>query len=247
MDFMALFVPAVAVFIASFFATVAGFGFGLIATPLLALVMPIKAAIICTLIVTVMLRAITMYNVRSSFSWRVVLTTFLGSVIGTVPGSYVLRIISLAQLEIFLSTVLLLATFFMGRQYRLEIKNKTLGRLTAGLLSGFFGASTSVSGPPLVLYFLNEESDKVVMRANMVWIFGLAGTAIVISAYLAGNIGFVTDWNVFIPMIPAMFVGIYLGEKFFRRLNQHLFRRLALIAVCAGAVMMLINGLREVL
>ena len=48
-------------------------------------------------------------------------------------------------------------------------------------------------------------------------------------------------------MIPAMVLGIVLGEKFFDKLDQALFRKLALIIVCVGAVMMLLTGVREVL
>jgi uncharacterized membrane protein YfcA len=48
-------------------------------------------------------------------------------------------------------------------------------------------------------------------------------------------------------MIPAMIAGIVLGEKFFSRLDQALFRKLALVIVCVGAVMMLITGVREIL
>ncbi len=247
MEFLTLVIPAFAIFVASFFATVTGFGFGLIAVPLMSIVISVKVAIICGLIITVLLRIITMYNTRKIFSWNVVLTTVLGSALGMLPGSYMLRIISLAHLKIFLGCVLLIATYLMGKKYHLEIKNKTLGRLTAGFFSGFFGASTSVAGPPLVIYFLNEGTEKDKMRANMIWIFGISFVGMVLVNFLMGNMKNVTDWNVFLPMIPAMVAGIFLGEKFFHKLDQALFRKLALIIVCVGVVMMLITGVREII
>ena len=239
MEFLNLCIPALAIFLASFFATVTGFGFGLIAIPLMSLVISVKVAIICGLIITVLLRIITMYNTRKTFSWDVVLTTVLGSSLGMIPGSYMLKIISLAHLKIFLGCVLL-------RKYHLEIKSKTLGRLTAGFFSGFFGSSTSVAGPPLVIYFLNEGTEKDKMRANMIWIFGISFVGMLIVNFLMGNMQNITDWNIILPMIPAMILGIVLGEKFFERLDQVLFRKLALCIVCVGAVMMLISGVREI-
>lgn len=247
MEFLILCVPAFAIFIASFFATVTGFGFGLVAMPLMSMVIPVKAAIICGLIFTVLLRIITMYNTRKAFSWNVVLITLFGSTIGMFPGSYVLKVISIAHLKIFLGVVLLIATFLMGRKYQLEVKNKTLGRLVAGFFSGFFGASTTVSGPPLVMYFLNEEMEKNHMRANMVWIFGISFMCMLVVNFFMGNMNNVTDWSVMIPMVPALIIGIVLGEKFFDRLNQELFRKLTLIIVCVGAVLMLISGVREII
>jgi len=62
-----------------------------------------------------------------------------------------------------------------------------------------------------------------------------------------GNMQNITDWNIILPMIPAMILGIVLGEKFFERLDQALFRKLALCIVCVGAVMMLISGVREIM
>jgi len=64
--------------------------------------------------------------------------------------------------------------------------------------------------------------------------------------FLMGNMQNITDWNIILPMIPAMILGIVLGEKFFERLDQALFRKLALCIVCVGAVMMLISGVKEI-
>ncbi|WP_405379488.1 sulfite exporter TauE/SafE family protein [Phascolarctobacterium sp.] len=235
------------IFVGSFFATVSGFGFALVATPPLCLVMPVKWAIIFVLVLTVLLRALTMYRVWGQFNGRTVMLTSIGSFIGMLPGSKVLNIIPVVKLELFLGVVLILATLLMSLQYTVPIKNKTLGRLGAGVLSGFFGASTSVSGPPLVLYFLNEHTAKEEMRANMIWIFGVTGILMVGASYWAGNISAVENWDYMYTMIPGTLLGIWAGEKMFRYLNQQLFRRLSLCIVLAGALMMLAHGISEIL
>ena len=244
---LTLCVTVLAIFLASFFSTVSGFGYALIATPILSTVIDIKFAIMSVLVTTVVLRAITMWRVWGTFDWNTVLMTTLGSGLGTLPGSYALKFMTVQALEIFLGSVLLVATFLMSKQYMLPVSNKKLGRLCAGIISGFFGSSTSVGGPPLVLYFLNEKQDKNTMRANMIWIFGLSGMLTMAGHIFAGNLNAITDWNLLLPMLPAMFIGIYLGEKFFFRLNQHLFKRMSIIIVCCGAVSMLISGIRGLL
>ena len=245
MDLYNLTLAGLIIFIGSFFATVSGFGFALVATPLLAMIMPVKWAIIFILVLTVVLRILTMWRVWGEFNWKTVALTSIGSFVGMLPGSKVLHFISITHLQMFLGVVLLLATALMSLQYTVPIKNKTAGRLGAGILSGFFGACTSVSGPPLVLYFLNERTDKTEMRANMIWIFGVTGVLMVGASYWAGNIGTVGDWSCLYSMIPATFIGVLAGERMFRYLNQHLFRRLSLMIVLVGAVMMLFNGIRE--
>ena len=245
MDLYNLTLAGLIIFIGSFFATVSGFGFALVATPLLAMIMPVKWAIIFILVLTVVLRILTMWRVWGEFNWKTVALTSIGSFVGMLPGSKVLHFISITHLQIFLGVVLLLATALMSLQYTVPIKNKTAGRLGAGILSGFFGACTSVSGPPLVLYFLNERTDKTEMRANRIWIFGVTGVLMVGASYWAGNIGTVGDWSYLYSMIPATFIGVLAGERMFRYLNQHLFRRMSLMIVLVGAVMMLFNGIRE--
>lgn len=240
-------VSFLAIFLASFFATISGFGYALIATPILSTVIDIKFAIMAVLVTTMALRGITMWRVWGQFNWNTVIITTIGSAVGTAPGSYALKIMSVDTLEIFLGSVLLVATFLMSKQYVMPVTNKTLGRFTAGAISGFFGSATSVGGPPLALYFLNEKQEKNTMRANMIWIFGLSSVLGMVAHFFAGNVDAITDWNLLLFMLPAMFLGIYLGEKLFFRLNQQLFRRLSIIIVCCGAMAMLVSGIRGIM
>lgn len=239
---------AVVVLLAAFFATVSGFGFALVATPLLTLFMDAKEAVVLVLLAGFVLRAITMIRNRRNFEWHTVLLVTFGSMLGIVPGSVALKVISIEQLEIFLGVILLAATFLMGRKINFKIINKTLGRLAAGFLSGFFGSATSVSGPPLVLYFLNENMEKDLMRANMIWCFGLNGTLMLIGSYLAGTMQYVSvEQGSVLYSMTALLLGWWMGEKLFYKLNQHLFRRLSLIIVCGGALGMLYSGIKAVL
>ena len=242
MDYTAIILTIGIIFAASFFSTVSGVGFALVAMPVLTLVMSVKAAVIFVLLLNLVLRAITMYRVREGYDKATVILTTLGSVVGMLPGSWVLKVLPAAQLEVFLGAVLVVATVLLSLKFTLPIQNKPCGRFAAGILSGFFGASTSVSGPPLVLYFINEKLPKDVMRANMIWFFGLSGFLTVLVNYFYGNVSGTIDWSLLLYTIPVMLLAIWLGEKFFYRLNQHLFRKLALAVVLVGALMLLWSG-----
>lgn len=244
MDYFTITIIASIICLASFFATVAGFGFALVAVPLLSIIMPLKSAVVLILMITVIQRLITMYHTRNKFQWNTVLLTSLGSLFGTIPGSFVLKFADAEILELFLGIVLLLVTILMSLEFTIPVKNKFIGRIGAGFLSGFFCASTSISGPPIALYFLNEREQKDIMRANMIWFFGISGIVTVSVSYFMGNIPAVDNWLLFAAVFPAMFLGIILGERMFYHLNQHLFRRLSLLVVFAGAVMMLIDGIK---
>ena len=129
MDCTAIILTIGIIFAASFFSTVSGFGFALVAMPVLTLVMPVKAAVIFVLLLNLVLRTITMYRVRDGFDKETVILTTLGSIIGMLPGSWVLKVLPAAQLEVFLGAVLVAATILLSLQCTLPIKNKTCGRL----------------------------------------------------------------------------------------------------------------------
>lgn len=241
---MDLIIAFIAVLLGSFFAAVSGFGFALVTTPLLCLAIPPKEAIVLLPILTIVLRIVTMFNVWGKFDQRTVGLVLLGYMVGVYPGAFLLKIISAARLEILLGVVLMLVTFVMSRGVTVNIKNKTFGRITAGFCGSCMGTATSVNGPPIILYFMNEKLDKTIMRANLIWIFGVGAVASVMGNLLMGNMKEVTDWNHLYSMIPAVLVGTYFGEKCFKYLDQKLFYKIALIVVFMGGLLMLAQGIR---
>lgn len=247
MDIYTLAVGLVAVLLASFFATVSGFGFALICAPLLSLVLPLKSVVIFVPFLSIVMRVVTMYTTYRDVNWKAVAIVCIGSLIGILPGGLILKVLPSWALGLLLGGGLIVAVILMGMKCRLEIKNKTLGRLITGIVSGFFGASTSVNGPPIALYFLNEQMEKTQMRANMIWIFAVHFIVMVIAYLAMDTYSVVDDWTPFYYLLPASVVGIVLGEKFAGKVSQALFHKLSLVIVAAGGVMMLISSIESII
>ncbi|MCQ2358705.1 MAG: sulfite exporter TauE/SafE family protein [Phascolarctobacterium sp.] len=245
MDILTITVGSIAIFTASFFASVSGFGYALIATPLLSMVVPLKTTIIFILFLTMIMRVFTMYTTFKDMDIKTVATVSVGCLIGIQPGSWVLNYLSAPTLGLYLSVALLFFITLNIINFRFVIKRQTLGRLGCGIVSGFFGASTSVSGPPIVLYFLNEDMEKTLMRSNMTWIFGFTLLSTAITYFFTGAYNFVEDWTVFYYLVPANLVGVFLGDRCAKKLSQELFRKLTLIIVTLGTIMMLINSIQR--
>ena len=242
MDITLYAVSALAVAAASFFTTVCGFGFALVALPLLSLVMSVKASVILVLVVALLTRIVNMYQTWGTCDWTAVGLLSAGGFIGTLPGVLAFKLLPVRQLELFLGGVLLAVVFLMGRNTYFPVKNKTMGRLGAGIVSGFFGAATGVGGPPIVLYCLNEGMEKNLLRANMIWYFGINAFIGLVAAFLAGNTEAVEDWRLVLAVIPAMLAGVSLGTRFFEYINQTIFRRLALAVIFCGALSLIFKS-----
>ena len=154
-----------------------------------------------------------------------------------------LNAISPAYLQILLGTVLVIVLFMMGMHLDLSVKNKTVGRITAGFLSGFSAATTSISGPPVALYFLTEGRDKLVTRANMCWIFAFGSLGTMASLLAAGS--FISADLMLLAVYAALplLLGMWLGERCFHKINQRLFIRLSKAFVVIGACTALYRGI----
>lgn len=244
---MEFFLASLAIFIGCFFATISGFGFALISTPTLSMVLSAREAIIIVPLMTILLRIVTMYQVRKEFDTKILIQITLGWCVGMIPGGYVLKLLSLAYLQIFLGTVILIAAVLMGKKIYFDIKNWTIARFLAGFAAGFFGTSTSVAGPPIVLYFLNARASKEEMRSNMIWVFGFGNLITTIINLFIGNAKAIEDWNIILYLVPAVLLAAYLGNIAFKRFDQELFRKMSLAIIYIGGIGTLYSGIKSIM
>ena len=206
-----------------------------------------KETVVFIIFGTFLAKVVALWNTRRDFEWHTVLVTVFGSIMGSIPGGYVLNAIPAAYLQILLGIMLLATIFFMGRQFKINIKNQTAGRITAGFISGFSAAVTSISGPPVALYFLAEGRGKIVTRANMCWIFAFGSIGTMASLVAAGNFISTDLMKLAAYVTLPMLLGTWLGERCFHKINQHLFIRLTQIFVVIGACTALYRGITALL
>lgn len=246
-DALLIAVVSISVFMASLFSTVTGFGFALVAVPFLMPVLGPKETVVFIIFGTCLVKMIVLWNTRKHFEWRTVIVTVCGSILGSLPGGYLLNAIPSAYLQVLLGVVLVIVLAMMGMNFDLSVKNKTLGRMAAGFCSGFSAATTSISGPPIALYFLTEGRDKLVTRANMCWIFAFGNIGTMASLALSGS-RISTDLMLLAAYVTLpMLLGTWLGERCFHKINQHLFIRLTQIFVVIGACTALYRGITALL
>jgi len=243
MDLHLLLVTSVAVFAATLFQTIAGFGYAIIGVPLLSGILGIKETVVFLLIGSIYMRLYVVFKVRKELEFGVVKRIFLGAMVGIVPGSMMLRSLDGNALRIVLGVTLILAVIVLRSNYHWKTVHEKLEQFGFGIIGGFFNGSTSVGGPPIVLYMLNSEKPKEKMRANlflyflMTNIFTIGVWLFLGNAHLSDAIG-LPLWT-----LPAAFLGIYAGEKIFFHINQQLFNRIAIATILLSGLNMIYKGL----
>lgn len=234
---------SVVIFAASLAQAVTGFGFAIVAAPFLAFIMGPKETVIFLLFSGMFMKSVMLYKTWSAGDSKQVFVLFAGSLLGALPGGYILKIASAGTIKIIIGFGLLLATLFLIKDFKFEIVHKNRAKLACGFFSGLCGATAGLNGPPVVCYYLNEKMPKEAMRANLVRFFLLGNAGTLFLSYVWGSFQPGELINITLTSIPAMLLGWAIGERLFYKINQLLFKRLIVGPVFVSAVVTLASGL----
>lgn len=238
----ALYVAAV-VLLAGVVQTITGFGFALVAAPLLTLAITAKEAVLFILFIGIVVKGYAIAKTWHEGKFARILLLFAASAAGALPGAYVLRTVSDDALKILIGLALMAATLAMYSEYTVHIRRHRLAQSLVGLASGFLGATTSLSGPPVVLYMINEGQDKTTIRADLARYFFLGNaTTLVIAGFTGTSLTGELVWYA-AASLPAVVLGWWLGQKIFLHVDAGLFRRIALAVISLSGLVTLGAGL----
>lgn len=231
------------VLFASFLQTLTGFGYALAAAPLLALAINPKDVVMLVLFTGLLVKAVMAWHTRREGCFSNIFLMFMASITGALPGAFVMAYISNDALKIFIGIVLVAVTVLMYRQVTVKIVNHRIAQAVVGLNSGFLASTTSLNGPPIVLYYMNEAAEKETIRANLARYFVLGNTASLVLSYFLGTLNVSNLAVNVVVSIPALLIGFWVGEKVFSKVDGQMFRKLALGVISISGMVSLGSGL----
>ncbi|MFQ5897408.1 MAG: TSUP family transporter [Candidatus Methylomirabilia bacterium] len=160
---MAALLSVLTVLLASFIKGAIGFGFPTVATPVLALFMDVKAAVVILILPNLVMDGILALRRRGlsqTVRRHAVLYSF--GVLGTFVGTYLLKVIaSRLALLILGGLVMTFVAVNLSRiTFRVEPRWERLLSAPAGCFAGVLGGVTNIPGLPLVLYFYALGLEK---------------------------------------------------------------------------------------
>lgn len=216
-------------FLASFVMSTTGFGFALTMAPLLTLAWNVKEAVAASILLSLMNQGPLIFEVRAHVVPGRVLILLLGFAAGAPLGLYVFDALDADALTVLVGAVVIVASIVLFLAPRVEIGDREttpLGIL-AGALSGAIGASTSLSGPPVVIYLLSRHPEMETFRATILSYFLPAGVITVTAFAVLGRI---TEDVLIVAAasVPGMIAGVLCGMWLRRRLDAERFRVIVL-------------------
>ena len=215
----------IATFAAAFAQAITGVGFGMIAGPVVLVVLDDPAAVL----------------ISSAMSWLISLVLwpmlYRGTdvamlkrlLVGAVPGALI-GLAAFAMMDV--ATLKLVAGLAIGALTCMMLfgapGTTTPGRggdMSFGGFGGFLGASLSMPGPPAALRMGGLGYDKRTVRATMVTFFVCVWPFLVAGQALAIGLTSETLWNA-ASLVPATLAGILGGNWAAARVSEAFFRRL---------------------
>jgi uncharacterized protein len=237
---MDLLAGAVSVALASFLGGVTGFGYSLVATPLLLLIgYELPFVVTANLSLALVTRLSVAVRFRHSAWPRRVAMLVGGAVPGLWLGTLVLRAIAADTIKVAAGLVTMVAAALLARSVNAPPPRRHLpgAPLVAGFLGGFLGASTSLNGVAPVLLLARDKASPRSFLADLAMYF--VGANAIGLLILAAQDTLRTDAlsPAFLVWLPGSIVGNWLGTTLGPRLPEVAFRRLTLaIVFIAGGV-----------
>ena len=210
-----------------------GFGIGLLAAPIVALVDPRLVPGTLIMVATV-LTLIVVIREREDIDLRGTGWALVGRVPGTIAGALLLAMLPHRALAILLAAVVLSGVVVTSFGWIPAPRRRNV--VLAGAASGVLGTATAIGGPPMALVWQRNTGAR--LRGTMSGFF-LVGSMMSIAALTAtGAIDGRTMWG-FAVLIPAAIAGYLLSRPMNKFLDPKRLRWLAIGVSSVGAIVLI--------
>jgi len=236
-------IPAVFIVLAaSLVKSITGFGFALLATPLLllywdpVLVVPIILPMVFAIDILIVVQS------RHRLELRRVAPMMVTSVAGIPLGTYVLLAAPAQALKLAIGVLILISAGLLLMGFSITISRERLAGGVAGFLSGILTTSTSLGGPPVTLFMLNQQWAKDTFRnslglfflvLNILSVIALASTSTLNGSTLLASA----------VLMPPVLVGYVVAKGLLPRIPQQAFRRGSILIVLAAGILAMLSTL----
>lgn len=232
----------IAVFIAGIIRGYSGFGFAMVAVTSMSLVLAPAQAVPVVLILEVLASIRLIPQVWRKIDWYSLRWLLIGSFFAIPVGVYFLATIPAEPMRLFISALVLIAAILLlsGWAWR-----RMPGRpliLTTGVTCGLLNGAAAIGGPPVILFYLSSPAGVAVSRASIIAYFLGIDVISLVMTTIQGLVTMETLRLTAMALLPLL-LGINLGSRMFKNVNEKAFRKHVLVLLIILAVIGLVKGL----
>ncbi len=218
---------------------VTGFGAGMVAIPILTLVVDIKLAVRLCILHGLLITLAMAAELYRHFEWRKIVPLCVGSMPGILLGAYWFTHVDPTWLEILLG-VLLIGYSLLNLLFRPKpLYLAPWWGYVAGFCTGAIASVISVGGPPAIIYTTLTGWKKEEMKATLTGFF-FYSSIFITAVYGVGGQFDRNSWVLFALTAPFAFLGTRLGSRLSGRIKQQNYLRLVYLVLIVMGLLMLI-------
>ncbi|KZD11945.1 sulfite exporter TauE/SafE family protein [Oceanibaculum pacificum] len=216
-----------------------GFGFALLAIPILVFFLPPAQVVPFIFILEIAISLTLLPKLWREVDLRGLRWLLPGAVIATPFGGILLLALSAESLRLAIGLVVLAAALLMWRGLSFKSTPGPGAALATGAFSGLLNGAAGIPGPPVVLFYLSTPAGAAVSRASLIaYFFVTDAMGLAVAGYNGLVDGETLRWTLWLT--PAMLLGSVIGQAAFSRADPALFRRIVLLVLLltglAGAI-----------
>ncbi|HPR17904.1 MAG TPA: sulfite exporter TauE/SafE family protein [Candidatus Cloacimonadota bacterium] len=223
--------------------SLSGFGFSILAMPLITLVMAPQTAVPILLLSSFIVNISVLLTTSNAIDLRKIWVLLLAGIAGLPLGTHLLVILAGNILKIIIGFLIIIFGLLLLLGFRKELKHEKLAMLPIGLISGILGASLSISGPPIIIFLSNKQVGKNSFRGNLA-IYFLLLNLVTIPIFWWNGLFTPEVLNYTGKFLPGLLLGVVLGNFLSRKVQEQHFRKFTLCLLLIMGVLAVVSGLK---
>lgn len=228
------------VFIAITVQAASGFGLALVSMPLLVGLIGIRSASPLVAMVAITAELFLLFRYRHALNFTAVKQLSLASILGIPLGVYVLREVDAKIITTILGIVIAGYALYALTSPRLPRLHEAVWAYGFGFLGGILAGAYNTSGPPVIIYGTCRRWEPASFKGNLQAYF-LFNTLFTLTAHaISGNVTAVV-WQNYLWALPAIGLGLLLGNQLDKRLNPIQFRKVVLILLVILGIRLIVG------
>ncbi|NPV69906.1 MAG: sulfite exporter TauE/SafE family protein [Firmicutes bacterium] len=237
---------SIVVYVSATLQAITGFGFALIAVPLLLMILPPRVAVCTNMAVSLCSLLVLSWRTREHANRTILKWLVVGSLAGIPAGTYIITRCDVAIIKTLASvTTLVIGCVFLARALPAR-RNQVLSSrepvplgsrwyLLAGGISGLLTTSVSMPGPPVILCLSHAGAPKQEFRATSSIYFAVVYTISILVLALSGVMT-VQVLAFAASLVPVAILGNIAGDRVFSRVSQPVFEKVVPVVLVLTAV-----------
>lgn len=219
--------------------TVSGFGFALMAMPLISLAVGVKVAAPLVAMIGFTLYAVNLLRYRRSLDLPQVARLGAAAALGVPVGVWAFSSLSDDVVKSILGVILIgYACYALLKPETAWSLRTNLWDYPVGFLAGCLGGAFNTPGPPVIIYGNLKQWPRDEFRSILQALFLFSSSLVILAHGLAGHLTGPIVRN-YLLTIPALALGVLAGSKIDRRLDSQRFRLLVVAMILVTGVLLL--------